>query len=62
MEEALLSVLSGDVFGRTPIWASLYLFKALYYFICFANLGRSIRAMRNRAANIRAEPDALTSD
>ena len=62
MEEALLSLLAGDVFGRTPIWASLFLFKGLYYLICLANLGRTIRAMRSRAVNIRAEPESLTSD
>jgi hypothetical protein len=61
MEEALLSVLAGDIFGRTPIWTSLRLFKGLYYVISFANLGRTIRAMRNRAANIRSEPERLTS-
>ena len=31
MEEALLSLLAGDIFGRTPIWTSLRLFKAVYY-------------------------------
>jgi flavin-dependent dehydrogenase len=56
MEEALLSVLAGDIFGRTPIWGRLRLFKALYYVLSFANLGRSLRAWRRRAANIR--PDA----
>jgi hypothetical protein len=61
MEEALLSVLAGDIFGRTPIWTSLRLLKGLYYVISFANLGRTIRAMRNRAVNIRAEPERLTS-
>jgi hypothetical protein len=61
MEEALLSVLAGDIFRRTPIWTSLRLLKGLYYVISFANLGRTIRAMRNRAANIRAEPERLTS-
>ena len=62
MEEALLSVLAGDVYGRTPIWTSLRLFKGLYYAISFAKLGRTIRAMRNRAANIRPEPERLTTD
>jgi flavin-dependent dehydrogenase len=61
MEEALLSVLAGDIFGRTPIWASLRAFKWLYYVQCFANLGRSIRAARRRAVNIRAvEPEQMT--
>ena len=62
MEEALLSLLAGDVFGRTPIWASLFLFKCLYYLICLANLRRTLRAMRSRAVNIRAEPESLTGD
>ncbi len=60
MEEALLSLLAGDIFGRTPIWTSLRLFKMLYYAISLANLGRTLRALRNRAANIRAEPEQLT--
>jgi len=62
MEEALLSLLAGDVFGRTPIWTSLFLFKGIYYLICLANLGRTIRAMRSRAVNIRAEPESLTGE
>lgn len=61
MEEALLSLLAGDIFGRTPIWKSLRLFKAVYYAISAANLGRTLRAVRNRAANIRSEPERLTS-
>jgi flavin-dependent dehydrogenase len=61
MEEALLSLLAGDVFRGTPIWTSLRLFKVLYYAICITHLGRSIRAMRSRAANIRAEPERLNS-
>jgi len=62
MEEALLSLLAGDVYGRTPFWTSLYLFKALYYMISFAHLGRTLRAVRRRAINIRAEPEALTGE
>jgi flavin-dependent dehydrogenase len=61
MEEALLSVLAGDVFRRTPIWASLALFKGLYYAISLANLGRTLRAMRSRASNISADPERLTA-
>jgi flavin-dependent dehydrogenase len=61
MEEALLSVLAGDVFGRAPIRASLLLFKGLYYVISIAKLGRTLSAMRGRAANIRAvEPEQMT--
>ena len=56
-----LSVLAGDLFGRTPIWGSLRAFKVLYYVISFANLGRTLRAMRSRSANIRVEPERMTS-
>jgi hypothetical protein len=55
MEEALLSLLAGDIYGRTPIWASLRLFKVMYYLISLANLGRTLRALRSRAANIREQ-------
>jgi flavin-dependent dehydrogenase len=61
MEEALLSLLAGDIFGRTPIWGRLRLFKALYYVISFAHLGRSFRAWRLRAANIRSEVEHVAS-
>ena len=61
MEQALLSVMAGDVFGRAPIRASLLLFKGLYYVISLAKLGRTLRAMRGRTANIRAvEPERMT--
>jgi flavin-dependent dehydrogenase len=53
VEEALLSLLAGDIFGRTPIWGRLRLFKALYYVLSLANFGRSFRARRLHAANIR---------
>ena len=53
MKEALLSMLAGDIFGRTPIWGSLRAFKGLYYAMSFANLGRSWRAARRRALNMR---------
>jgi 2-polyprenyl-6-methoxyphenol hydroxylase-like FAD-dependent oxidoreductase len=60
MEEALLSVLAGNVFGRAPFRASLLLFKGLYYVISLAKLGRTMRAMRGRADNIRpVEPDRM---
>jgi len=60
VEEALLSVLAGDIFGRTPIWGRLRLFKTLYYALCIANLRRTFRAWRTRAANIRCEAEHVT--
>jgi flavin-dependent dehydrogenase len=60
MEEALLSLLAGDIFGDTPIWGRLRLFKALYYTLSLARLGRSLRAWRSRAANIRSVAEHVT--
>ena len=57
VKEALLSMLAGDLFGRTPFWASLYAFKGIYYLVSIANLPRTIRAWRQRRINIR-DPQA----
>jgi flavin-dependent dehydrogenase len=57
VEEALLSLLAGDIFGGTPIWGRLRIFKALYYVLSCVNPSRSFRAWRLRAANIRSEAE-----
>jgi flavin-dependent dehydrogenase len=63
MKEALLGLLAGDIFGNTPIWASLYAFKLLYYVVALANLRRSLGALRRRATNIRpVEPERMTAN
>jgi flavin-dependent dehydrogenase len=62
MKEALLSLLAGDIYGKTPIWASLRAFKTMYYVISLAKLRRSINAARRRRINIQpAEPDRMTA-
>jgi flavin-dependent dehydrogenase len=53
MKEALLGLLAGDIYGDTPIWASLRAFKAVYYIGSLANLRRSITALRRRRVNIQ---------
>ena len=53
VKEALLSVLAGDIFGKTPIWPSLWMFKTIYYLSSLANLKRTIRAGKQRKMNIR---------
>jgi flavin-dependent dehydrogenase len=53
VKEALLSLLAGDIFGKTPIWRSLIILKGLYYFASIANMGRTWRAWRRRHVNIR---------
>jgi len=53
VKEALLSVLAGDVFGKTPTRVPLLAFKAIYYAACLFNLGRTLAAGRARKHNIR---------
>jgi flavin-dependent dehydrogenase len=52
-KEALLSLLAGDIYGKTPIWASLAFMKALYYVFSLAHLPRTVAAWRRRRGNIR---------
>ena len=62
MKEALLSLLAGDIFGKTPIWGSLRAFKFVYYLISLVNLRRSLTARRRRTSNIRpVEPERVTA-
>lgn len=61
MKEALLSVLAGDLFGRTPIWPSLWAFKGLYLAVNLGNPLRSWRAWRQRRRNIRPTASASAS-
>ncbi len=53
VKEALLSLLAGDIYGKTPIWGSIRVMKALYYLVSIGNLGRTLRAWRRRRINIR---------
>lgn len=52
VKEALLSVLAGDIYERTPIWPSLAIFKGIYYLNCLFNLPRALRARRKRRYDI----------
>jgi flavin-dependent dehydrogenase len=62
MKEALLGLLAGDIYGKTPLWTSLRAFKAVYYIVSFANLKRSIAAIRRRRINIQpVEPDRMAA-
>ena len=54
VKEALLSVLAGDVFGKTPIQRPLRIFKGLYYGASLINFRRTLLAWRARKHNIRA--------
>lgn len=53
MQEAVLSMLAGDIFGRTPIWLSLFLFKGVYYVNSLLHLRSTWQAWQARRRNIR---------
>ena len=53
VKEALLSMLAGDIFGKTPIWRSIAVLKSIFYIASLLNLKRSWRARRSRKSNIR---------
>jgi flavin-dependent dehydrogenase len=57
MKKALLSVLAGDIFGRTPIRRGLLAFRFVYYAFSLFHLRRSLRAWRRRAFNIRDDSE-----
>ena len=53
VKEALLSLLAGDIYGKTPIWRAIRIMKAVYYVISIGNLRRTWRAWLRRRVNIR---------
>jgi hypothetical protein len=53
MEEALLSLLAGDLFRGTPIHWSLRGLKGTYYLVSLLNPLRTLRAWRRRKQAIR---------
>ena len=60
MKEAVLTVLAGDIHGRTPFRLPLTLFKGLYYLVSLANPVRTWSAWRARRHNIRTVDAALS--
>ena len=53
VKDALISLLAGDIYGKTPIWPSILALKALYYLASFGHLGRSLAFWKRRRMNIR---------
>ena len=62
VQEALLSMLAGDVFGKTPIWRSIFMFKMLYYGANLMQPRRAFMAWKQRQLNIRRVDDAVMYD
>ncbi len=58
MEQAVLSVLSGDVFRKNGLAIPIHLFKVVYYVSTAMNLSWSWSAFRRRKRNI--EPESFT--
>jgi len=53
MKEALLALLAGDIYGRTPIWRALSAFKWIYRISALLHPRRSAAALRRRRRNIQ---------
>ena len=53
VKEALMSLLAGDLYGRTPIKPSLYAMKAIYYLISITNIRRTFKGWLRHRSNIR---------
>ncbi|MEP7295189.1 MAG: NAD(P)/FAD-dependent oxidoreductase [Burkholderiales bacterium] len=53
VKEALMSMLAGDIFGKTPIWGALRMFKAIYYAISIGHFRRSFGGWKRHRFNIR---------
>ncbi len=52
VKEALMSVLAGDIYGKTPYRRALNLFKGIYYMISLRHPLRTWRGWRRHAYNI----------
>jgi flavin-dependent dehydrogenase len=53
LQEAVLSVLAGDLFRGTPVHGRLLVFKIIYYLKSFFTLRTSLKAWRSRKRAIR---------
>ena len=53
VKEALLSLLAGNIHGKTPVWGALRIMKVIYYMAWIDHLGRNWRVWKRRRINIR---------
>jgi hypothetical protein len=58
-KEAVLSMLAGDIFGKTPIWSSIFAFKVIYYFVNIMQPRKAFMGWKRRRFNIRKVDDAV---
>ena len=52
-------MLAGDIFGKTPIWPSIWVFKFLYYAANIMQPKRAFMGWKQRKFNIRKVDDAV---
>lgn len=55
MEEAIISFLAGDVYGKTPIKLPLTAFKTIYYVSCALNFATSWKNYKLRRRNVKVK-------
>jgi hypothetical protein len=61
MQEALLSILAGDLFRDTPVGPRLWGFKFIYYASCISLFPQAVKTWAWRRANVkRAAEEKLT--
>ncbi len=53
VKEALMSLLAGDIYGNTPMWRALGMFKLMYYGISIANFRRTWAGWKRHRFNTR---------
>lgn len=46
IKEGLMSLLAGDIYGKTPIWGALRVFKSLYYLVSVLNFRRTFEGWK----------------
>ncbi|HYL70834.1 MAG TPA: tryptophan 7-halogenase, partial [Candidatus Dormibacteraeota bacterium] len=61
MQEALLSILAGDIFRGTPVGFRLLAFKCVYYLMSAFNPQTSFIAWMRRKRLIRGDPGPVTT-
>jgi len=52
MEEAVLSILAGDAFGKSPTWLPILFFKIAYYLVYLFNFRENWAAYRRRVTGV----------
>ena len=53
LQQAVISVLAGDIFAKTPLRRPLLIFKIIYYTYSLTNLRHVWSAYRNRSKGMR---------